>query len=189
MHDRRAVLSTATLLVVVGCAGTQFTMIGPARPAREEGCDLTLLPGRQPDFPTVDIATVQAWCQIPTSRSVCIDELRKRACALGGDVVYSFSESVNDQSNYVSATVAYRDTSRLPHPPQVAVASPGGCAPPCSPGFACKSGACIPQCNPACEAGELCNRHRTCEPTSTAARAPAAPPPSPPPTPAPSAHP
>jgi hypothetical protein len=46
------------------------------------------------------------------------------------------------------------------------VSSGAVCAPICSPGFACESGQCIPQCNPACEPTEVCNRHRTCEPAA-----------------------
>jgi hypothetical protein len=37
-----------------------------------------------------------------------------------------------------------------------------GCNPICSPGFACVSGACVPQCNPACTPGQKCGQDRTC---------------------------
>jgi hypothetical protein len=176
-------------------------MIGPVRPGLPDGCDVTVLPGKQPDFPVVDVASARAWCHF--DRADCIDELRKRACATGADVVYSFSESVGQENSFISATLAYRDTSRAQHAPAAArAAAPGDCTPICSPGFACRAGACIPQCNPPCEAGEVCNRHRTCEPATAAAGPPppaAGPPPpaagpsppaaGPPPPPAPSPHP
>ena len=48
------------------------------------------------------------------------------------------------------------------------------CQPICSPGFACQGGQCIPQCNPPCAEGEICNRQRVCEPTGGKPPGPAA---------------
>jgi hypothetical protein len=170
MRDMKAALIAATLIATGGCYGSEASLIGPARPARPEGCEVTVVPAKQPDFPVIDVASARAWCG---KRNDCVDELRNRACTTGAEVVYGFSESVDKAQTYISATLAYRDTARAAHPAPVAAAAPGECAPPCSPGFACQAGTCIPQCNPACEASEVCNRHRTCEPA--AAAAPAAP--------------
>ncbi len=178
MTGMKAALIAVTLIALVGCVGAEVTPIGPARPGLPLDCNVTVLPGRQPDFPIVDVASARAWCEAPSGRADCIDELRRRACGVGGDVVYGFSESVERGVTYISATLAYRDTARPPHPAPVAAAPavpvPGECEPPCSPGFACKAGTCIPQCNPPCEAGEICSRRRSCEPAD-AGPAPAAP--------------
>jgi hypothetical protein len=164
----------AVPLIALGCVDSEVTALGPVRPARPEGCDVTLSPGRPPDFPIVDIATASASCDQYADRDGCIGELRRRACAAGADVVYGFSESVSGNYTHIAATFAYRDTRRAKAPPPAATpAAPGDCTPICSPGFACQAGACIPQCNPACEKGETCKRHRTCEPAAPAPPAPA----------------
>jgi hypothetical protein len=160
---RKGVL-IAVLVGAAGCATSEVTPLGPARPAREESCALTLLPARKPDSPFVDIAYVSAHGGF--SRDDCMKELHKVACGLGGDTIYGVQES--NGGLYVMATVAARDESARVRPPAAAPAA-GECTPLCSPGFACQSGACVPQCNPACEAGEVCNRHRTCEPAAHAA--------------------
>jgi hypothetical protein len=36
------------------------------------------------------------------------------------------------------------------------------CDPPCSPGYACKSGVCTALCNPPCDQGMVCRQDRTC---------------------------
>ena len=166
----RRVALVAMLLSAIGCVGSEVTMIGPARPARPAGCAVTVLPGKQPAFPIVDMATARAECHAIMGRIACIDELRRQACAVGADVVYGFSESVDDSTTFISATLAYRVPSvRQAAPPAAATPAPGDCEPPCSPGFACQAGTCIPQCNPTCDTGEVCNRHRSCEPAASAA--------------------
>jgi hypothetical protein len=144
------------LIAAVSCVGSTFTLLGPARPARDASCTPSLFPARKPDYPFVDIAYVNANCLQMAGRAACMDELRSRACSLGGDTIYGLQESQN--GSYLTATVAARDTSA-----QVRSAAAAECAPPCSPGFACQAAVCVPQCNPACEAGEVCNRHRSCE--------------------------
>jgi hypothetical protein len=39
------------------------------------------------------------------------------------------------------------------------------CTPPCSPGYACDSGACRALCNPPCGVGEVCRADRVCVPS------------------------
>lgn len=41
------------------------------------------------------------------------------------------------------------------------------CTPPCSPGYACQNGACIPLCNPPCGADQVCRMDRTCGPKAS----------------------
>lgn len=61
--------------------------------------------------------------------------------------------------------------------------APGGCNPPCSPGFACESGSCTPQCNPACGPDQVCDEQRVCQP-KPGSQPPPSPPESPPESPA-----
>jgi hypothetical protein len=151
------------LVAAAGCVSSEVTPLGPARPARAVDCAVTLLTARKPDSPFVDIAYIGARCDMHDD---CLIELHRLACVLGGDTLYGL-QSTND-GNYVTATVAAREKSALFRPP-VAAPAAGECTPLCSPGFACQASVCIPQCNPACEAGEVCNRHRTCEPAPHAA--------------------
>lgn len=117
-----------------------------------------------------------------------LDELRNRAAELGGNYVQIDAVTEpHDDSGCTTAGYSVRGIVYfVPHGP-VAPSAPevsepprvGVCDPPCSPGFGCKAGTCVPICNPPCEAGEVCTRRRTCEPTG----------PAPAPAPAPSAMP
>jgi len=101
--------------------------------------------------------------------------LRNLAGEIGGNYVQI--ESViepHDDDGCTTGSFAIRGVvffvSHGPAPvePPPAPPPPGVCDPPCSPGFACKGGLCTPECNPACEAGEVCTRRRTCEPVAPA---------------------
>jgi hypothetical protein len=150
-------------IAATGCVTSHVTPLGAARPAREASCPVTVLTARKPDFPFVDIAYVGARCDFHDD---CMIEVHRLACALGGDTIYGL-QSTNG-GNYATATVAARDESARVRSP-VAAPAAGECTPPCSPGFACQAAVCVPQCNPVCEAGEVCNRHRMCEPAAHAA--------------------
>lgn len=45
---------------------------------------------------------------------------------------------------------------------------PRECSPPCSPGYTCQDGACLPLCNPACAPDQVCRMDRTCGPKTPA---------------------
>jgi hypothetical protein len=100
-----------------------------------------------------------------------VAELRNRAAELGGNFaqIQTVTEP-HDDSGCTTGGYAIRGivffVSHAPPPPVEAPEPPrpGVCDPPCSPGFACHEGACIPVCNPPCEASEVCTRRRTCEP-------------------------
>jgi hypothetical protein len=145
----RGLFFGVALITFVGCVESELTPLGPARPAQFEPCDITLLTARQPDYPFVDLALVRASCPAPFGRKQCMEEIRRRACAVGGETVYGVKET--DDGCSMTGTIAARDLSAM-------------CTPLCSPGFACQGTVCVPQCNPACETGEVCNRHRSCEP-------------------------
>ena len=163
-------------VLALGCVSAEVTPIGPSRPAREAGCPVQLFPSSRPTYEYVDIASVRAECHNGSSRTACIDELRAQACAAGGDTVYAFSEGYRAEYTLISATIAYRNDSTatgIAASGRAPVAEAHSCTPICSPGFACTSGVCIPQCNPACEAGEVCTRRRICAPVPVAAPVPA----------------
>jgi hypothetical protein len=164
----RALLGFAALLAgVASCLDSQVSMLGPRRPARPLGCAVQVVPGT-PAGPVVNLASARARC-LENERGDCLAELRRQACAAGGDTVYGLSESVDQHITYIAATLALQGQSGTSAPvPHTEAAGPGACTPICSPGFACQTGQCIPQCNPACEPAEICNRHRTCEPAAPA---------------------
>jgi hypothetical protein len=159
---RAAAVSIGVALVLAaGCHISELTMLGPARPARDPQCAVTVIPVGRPSFSYADVASARAHCTLTSGRADCIAELRRRACGVGADVVYGFDESVSGDDTYIAAILAYRDAA--PGAPDGGAPPVEACAPICSPGFACRGTTCVPQCNPACESGEVCNRHRTCE--------------------------
>ena len=110
------------LAVLGSCAGSDVTRLGPLRPARPADCAVEILPGK-PTIPVSNLAQVRVRCDAGVGRDGCLAELRRRACELGGDMVYDFSDSAREQSGYVTGTVAWRGPS--------ASAAPGlGSAPP-----------------------------------------------------------
>jgi hypothetical protein len=162
--------------VVASCASPEVAPRAPRRPARPDDCPVQLFPTTKPSYPVVDLASVRAVCNRALGRAPCLDKLRLQTCAAGGDTAYGFKEGINPDGAgmFISATVALRN-DLPPSSPRAVTAAPAAiapvadapdasCVPICSPGFSCQAGQCIPQCNPACEATEICNRHRTCEP-------------------------
>lgn len=144
------------------CLTSEVTRVGPVRPSRPENCQVNVYPTTKPPYPHVELASVRAECYY--ARNQCHEELRRQACAAGGDTIHGFSEGLTpDQISFITATVSART---VPERAEVAV-----CEPICSPGFACDAGKCIPQCNPACAAGEVCNQKRVCEPAAGSASA------------------
>jgi hypothetical protein len=160
-------------VLAASCASSEVAPVASSRPARPENCPVQLFPTTRPPFPSVDLQSVQVVCNRALGLAACIDKLRSKSCALGGDAAYGFKEGINPDGAgmLVSATVAVRGE---PSPSRSSTgtvapaddASGPSCAPICSPGFACEAGQCLPQCNPACEPTEICNRHRTCQPAA-----------------------
>jgi hypothetical protein len=175
LRATRALLGSAALLAVVAsCGGSQVSMLGPRRPVRPLGCAVQVVPGT-PAGPVVDLASARARC-LENKRGDCLDELRRQACATGGDTVYGLSESVDQHITYIAATLALRGQAGSgAAAPRGGAAGPPACTPICSPGFDCQGGRCIPLCNPVCAPSEICDMHRTCAPAPPAAL-PAAPP-------------
>ena len=166
----------AVVLAVVltaSCASAEVAPNAARRPPLPENCPVQLFPDTHPSYPSVDLLSVRAVCNRALGRAACIAKLRLQTCAAGGDTAYGFKEGINPDGAgmFISATVAVRREAS-PAPAMAAATAPSedaggaGCAPICSPGFACQSSQCVPQCNPACEPTELCNRHRTCEPAA-----------------------
>ncbi|HMC93229.1 MAG TPA: hypothetical protein VKO16_00510 [Polyangia bacterium] len=170
----RAPLGLAALLAVVAsCGNSQVTMLGARQPARPLGCMVQVVPG-SPAGAFVDLVSARARC-LEGKRGDCLDELRRQACAAGGDIVYGLSESVDQHVTYIAATLALRGQAGSGAPaPHGGAAGPPACTPICSPGFDCQGGRCIPLCNPVCAPSEICNMHRNCEPAAPAS-VPAAP--------------
>ena len=161
---------TALPLIVSACAETQVTVLGEKRPRRPEDCLIEMFPTTVPPYPFTPIAKVRTGCD-PVRRNTCVEQLRSEACRAGADAVVGFKEEMAEWTTYIDATFVVKG-------PAPRDAAAGACDPICSPGFACQSGQCVPQCNPACQTGEICSRKRVCEPnvgTSSVAAPPASP--------------
>jgi len=162
-------------LIVSACAETQVTVLGDKRPRKPEDCVIEMYPTTTvPPYPFTPIAKVRTGCD-PVRRNTCVEQLRAEACRAGADAVVGFKEEMVELTTYIDATFVVKG----PAPRDVAA---GACDPICSPGFACQSGQCVPQCNPACQTGEICSRKRVCEPN--VGPSPVATPPAPPAPPA-----
>jgi hypothetical protein len=170
--------SVVVLAVVwaASCAGSGVVP-PPAspRPAGTESCLVQLFPTTRPTYPFVDLQSVEVLCNRALGRTACVEKLRIKSCAIGGDTLYGFAEGITPDGAglSISASVAVHPEARPASSGAgtatlIDAAAGAGCTPICSPGFACQVGQCIPQCNPACEPTEICNRHRTCEPAATA---------------------
>jgi len=161
-------------LFLSACTTSEVALIAPKRPSRGDGCGVQVFLTAAPPYPVVELATARAGCDALAGRHACIEALMRDACHVGADTLFGFSETVRGDYTYLSATLAAQDAAVTHRPIQdapapkaggaaVAADGGGGCDPICSPGFACRGGACVPQCNPPCEAGEICNRKRVCE--------------------------
>ena len=175
LTGRASGLGAVVLAVALtaSCASSDVASNVPRRPPLPGNCPVQLFPTTPSSYPSVDLTSVRVVCNRALGRTACLDKLRVQTCAAGGDTAYGFKEGINPDGAgmFISATVAVRGDAPAPRPNAVTAApaeevSGAACAPICSPGFACASGQCIPQCNPACEATEICNRHRTCEPAA-----------------------
>jgi hypothetical protein len=165
---RSFVFPAATVvLLLAACASPEVKPLGPTRPARATGCQVEFFAGSTPSYAYVDIASVQARCRYSAGRSGCLDDLRTKACALGGDTVYGVAKGMTRDYTLVQATIAYRSSASY------AEASPSApCSPACGPGFICADEECIPDCSPRCGSGETCNAMRVCVPSRPSANAP-----------------
>jgi hypothetical protein len=140
----------------IACASSDVKPLGPPMPARPVGCAVAFFARTPPTYEYVDIASVQARCRYSTDRIGCADELRVRACALGGDTVYGFARAATRDHTLVSARVAYRRRGA-----EVA-SQPVRCSPACGTGQKCEEGECVPACSPYCSQAQLCQAQQTC---------------------------
>jgi hypothetical protein len=148
----------AGALLVSVCSYTQVTPIVTRPPRRPEGCAVDLFPTTPPPYVYTAIAKARTECD-PVRRHTCVEQLRSEACRAGADAIVGFKESMGEVTMFIDTTFVVKG---LPAPDTSG--SEGACDPICSPGFVCQGGHCIPQCNPPCQAGEICNRKRVCEP-------------------------
>jgi hypothetical protein len=145
--------------------GTEVKDLGPYQTARPFDCRMQMIFGPLP-YPHQDIARARTECpDHQADEELCFDDIRRRACLVGADTVYGVAETREGAVSYLTATFA----RSLPGP--IAEAASRGpaklaCDPMCSPGFACRSGTCVPECNPACAVDEICTRQRVCAPTT-----------------------
>ena len=145
------------LASVGACSTSNAKHIGPPMPARPIGCAVAFFSRAAPPYEYVDIASVKARCRYSTDRIACEDELRAKACALGGDTVYGFARAATRDHTLVSATVAYRrkrgaDVS----------SGPALCTPACGAGQKCEDGECVPACSPNCGSPTPCAAGQSC---------------------------
>lgn len=166
--------AVVAVALVASCASPQVAPNAPRRPPLPEDCPVQLFPTAHPSYPTVDLQSLKVVCNRALGRAPCLERLRLRTCAAGGDTAYGFKEGINPDGAgmFIAATVALRNVVPSASSSAARAATTNenagaGCAPICSPGFACQAGQCIPECNPACEPTEICNRHRSCEPAAS----------------------
>lgn len=146
------------LLAVISagaCAGSSSNH-GPPREARPAGCAVAFFTKTPPTYAYVDIDTVRTRCRYTTDRVGCEDELRSKACALGGDTVYGFARAATRDHTLVSARIAYRRGG----PADVPAGS--SCTPACGSGLKCEEGECVPACSPNCSPVQSCAATHTC---------------------------
>jgi hypothetical protein len=145
-------------VVSVGaCSTSNVKPLGPPMPARPLGCAVAFFARTPPPYEYVDIASVKARCRYSTDRIGCEDELRAKACALGGDTVYGFARAATRDHTLVSAKVAYRRKGGAD-----TAAGPALCAPACGAGQKCEDGECVPACSPNCGSANLCGAGKSC---------------------------
>jgi hypothetical protein len=154
LMKRRVLLLAA--VSAAGCAASDVKPLGPPRPAKPLGCPVAFFARTAPTYEYVDIARVETRCRYSTDQVGCSDELRVRACALGGDTVYGFARAATRDHTLVSAHVAYRRRGA-----DVA-AGAALCAPACGPGQKCEEGECVPACSPHCTQAQICRAQGTC---------------------------
>ena len=106
MRSPRLALGLA--LLAGACTDVQLELVGVGRPARPAGCavDLRAAERALPDADFTDVAAGTVSCF--GGRPRCLDEIRKRACAVGADVVYAFSESEGGGFTNIEARYAAR---------------------------------------------------------------------------------
>ena len=137
------------------CAGSSSNH-APPREARPAGCAVAFFTKTPPPYAYVDIETVRMRCRYTTDRVGCEDELRRKACSLGGDTVYGFARAATRDHTLVSARIAYRRGGPADAPPAVK------CTPACGSGLKCEDGECVPACSPHCTPAQLCQSQGTC---------------------------
>jgi hypothetical protein len=145
-------------VVSVGaCSTSNVKPLGPPVPARPVGCAVAFFSRTPPPYDYVDIASVKARCRYSTDRIGCEDELRAKACALGGDTVYGFARAATRDHTLVSATVAYRRKRGAD-----VASGPALCTPACGAGQKCEDGECVPACSPNCGSPSPCVAGQNC---------------------------
>ncbi len=146
----------AAAISASACASGDVKPLGPPRPAKPIGCPVAFFARTPPTYEYVDIASVQTRCRYSTDQVGCSDELRVRACALGGDTVYGFARAATRDHTLVSARIAYRRRGAD------AAAGAALCSPACRAGQKCEDGECVPACSPHCTQAQICQAQGTC---------------------------
>src|SRR6185437_6817485 len=89
-----------------------------------------------------------------------VAKLRLNAAKLGANYVEIMAIVLPHTRKRIDGSYVIQGTAfKVPHAP-----SRGACDPPCSPGYGCSAGECVPLCNPRCQDGEVCRQARTCGP-------------------------
>lgn len=117
---RGGLLALVVVVNIGACTTADIEHVGPQRPAKPLGCAVEIFSSSDPPYEFIDIASVKARCRRSSPNRYCADEVRAKACALGGDTVYGFARGATRDYTMVSATVAYRRGA--PEPPQKAPA-------------------------------------------------------------------
>jgi hypothetical protein len=150
-------LLLVAVMSVGACRTSNVKSLGPSMPSRPIGCAVAFFSRTPPPYEYVDIASVKARCRYSTDPIACEDELRVKACALGGDTVYGFARAATRDHTLVSATVAYRRKGGAD-----GAAKPAPCTPACGGGQKCEEGECVPACSPICGAPPACAAGKNC---------------------------
>ena len=124
----------------------------PSGTSRPEGCEIDLFPSSSPPYAWIDVAILRSSCNSTAGRGACIERLKAEACRLGGDALNDFEETAAGGHTKIAATVAAKDKNAPPAWEPRRSRCQGDtsppCASPCSGGFECDRGTCIPLCGP-----------------------------------------
>jgi hypothetical protein len=184
VRSGRLAMCFASLVLVTGCYGSDFTATSGAYASAPKDADSVKVSSDHPDpeqYTEVGLVTGTG-----ASFEGALQRLRESAGENGCDVVYILGEAIQSGPGTPGAAygmskshlraACFKQTRevhahRSAPPPAPTVTAPSICAPDCRLGFDCVSGRCVSACNPPCAVGETCGGHGA---NATCAKAPQA---------------
>ena len=90
----RVVIGTFLLAACGGGASSKF-------PAKPPGCEVAVIRGGAPPYPTENIGPVSSVCNDLVSKADCLRELQDQVCKLGGDVVWQVPDEPKTENDKI----------------------------------------------------------------------------------------